>query len=392
MNDIFHISKLLIKKKLRILTDSGKLQLKKFIKEFPFTNEVKIEELIDKIESYSTINKAEAWKSIEKKSQNKKYTPVFTLRNKTWYKYAAAAIIVGVLTTTYFFKDNSSNTPVSNTPIIVNSDSNTIKPGTDKATLTLEDGSLVTLEKGNNYKTQNINSNGKQIVYKAPEKVSSKIKYNYLTIPRGGQFFIKLSDGTQVWLNSESQLKYPVAFADGVDRVVELVYGEAYFDVSPSTEHKGAKFKVFNQSQEVEVLGTEFNIKAYKDETNIYTTLVEGKVLVSSENQYQNLTPNQQSNLNLLKNSITIANVDGYAETLWRKGIFSFKGKPLKEIMKVISRWYDVEVIFENKEHEDLKFKGVLGKNQDLQEILQTIKSLSIIKNHEVHDKIIILK
>ena len=100
-----------------------------------------------------------------------------------------------------------------------------------------------------------------------------------------------MSDGTQVWLNSESQLKYPVNFIKGQTRQVELVYGEAYFDVSPSVEHNGAKFKVFNQSQEVEVLGTEFNVKAYKDETNIYTTLVEGRVVIDNGALKQSLLP-----------------------------------------------------------------------------------------------------
>ena len=87
-------------------------------------------------------------------------------------------------------------------------------------------------------------------------------------------FFVKLSDGTQIWLNSESKLKYPVNFKEGEPRKVELVYGEAYFDVSPSSEHNGSSFKVYNQSQEIEVLGTEFNIKAYRDETNIYTNFI----------------------------------------------------------------------------------------------------------------------
>ncbi|WP_339916910.1 FecR family protein [Yeosuana marina] len=392
MNDIFHISKLLIKKRLKVLTASDELQLKKFNKEYPFSKEVKIDELIDKIEDYNTINKEKAWESIEKKSQNRKEKPVFRLSKKTWYKYVAAAIVIGVLTTTYFLKDNIFNSYVEPSPTIVNTNTDNIEPGTDKATLTLEDGSVVILEKGDTYQTQNANSNGQQIVYKPVKQNPSEIVYNYLTIPRGGQFFIKLSDGTQVWLNSESQLKYPVSFIEGETRKVELVYGEAYFDVSPSTQHKGSKFQVFNKSQLVEVIGTEFNIKAYKDESNIYTTLVEGKVAISSDSQREKLIPGQQSNLNLENKNITISKVDVNAETSWRNGIFSFRGKPLKDIMKVISRWYDVDVVFENKKLEDITFKGVLGKNQDIQEILETIKSLSVIKNYEINGKQIILK
>ncbi len=321
---------------------------------------------------------------------------IFLNRNKvsSIIRYAAAAIVIGVLTTAYIFKDRLMHVSIEETaPKMVSP--NVIMPGTDKATLTLGDGSVVVLNKENTFQTQNVNSNGEQIVYKKKKENKKKnttaVVYNFLTIPRGGQFFIKLSDGTQVWLNSESQLKYPVNFIDGETRQVELVYGEAYFNVSPSTEHKGAKFKVLNQSQEIEVLGTEFNIKAYKDETNIYTTLVEGKVAVGNGVSKLNLVPNEQSNLDTQKNNIVVTEVDVSSEISWKNGIFSFKGKPLKNIMKVISRWYDVDVIFENKALETLKFKGSLDKNQSIEEILSIMKS-NTINNYEIKDKTIILK
>ena len=309
---------------------------------------------------------------------------------KNVIKYAAAAVLVGVLATSYFFKDKFfNNSIVDPTPTIV--DTKTIVPGTDKATLTLGDGSIVVLEKGNTYQGQNANSNGEEIVYEASKQRPTEIVYNYLTIPRGGEYYVVLSDGTRVWLNSETQLKYPESFIEGETREVELVYGEAYFDVSPSTEHKGSNFKVFNKSQEVEVLGTEFNIKAYRDEVNIYTTLVEGKVVVDNGISKQNLIPNQQSNLNLEKNSIKVAVVDVEEEISWKNGVFSFKGKSLKNIMRVVSRWYDVDVIFLDKKLEELKFKGVLGKNQSIEEILSIMKS-STISDYKIEGKTIILK
>jgi transmembrane sensor len=302
-------------------------------------------------------------------------------------KYAATAVIIFGLG--YFFKDTIFNTPVKPTPIIVNSSA--IKPGTDRATLTLEDGSVLVLEKGSTVQTQKANSNGEKIVYKSGESNIAKVVYNYLTIPRGGQFNIVLSDGTEVWLNSETQLKYPVNFVKGQIREVELVYGEAYFDVSPSTKHGGSKFKVLNKLQEVEVLGTEFNIKAYKDETNIYTTLVEGKVALNNGSIIQNLKPNQQSNLDVKNGTVQIKEVDVYEQVSWKDGVFSFRGKPLKEIMKVLSRWYDVDIIFEKTELESLEFIGSLDKDQNIEEILTIMKSLTI-NNYEIKDKIIILK
>src|SRR5690606_24930608 len=190
--------------------------------------------------------------------------------------YAAAAVVTGLLMTGYFLKDSVFTRTIETKPRIVNKN---IDTGSDKATLTLEDGSHIVLGKGTSYNTQNARSNGEKIVYGAAESDIAKVVYNFLTVPRGGQFHVVLSDGTEVWLNSESQLKYPVNFKKGQTRQVELVYGEGYFVVSPSSDHGGTKFVVFNQFQEIEVLGTEFNIKAYKEEENIYTTLVEGKVI-----------------------------------------------------------------------------------------------------------------
>tara|TARA_B110000090_G_scaffold209467_1_gene266159 strand:+ start:2685 stop:3854 length:1170 start_codon:yes stop_codon:yes gene_type:complete len=347
-----------------------------------------VEEVLELLDEKPILNEVVANRienSIIKEVQKDK---IISLKKKVQFcKYAAAAIFIGLISTTYVFRNNILNTPLEVTPKIVNA----IFPGTDKAKLTLEDGSVVVLEKGAAFKTKNANSNGEEIVYQAAKEKASVIKYNYLTIPRGGQFFVKLSDGTQVWLNSESQLKYPVNFIEGETRKVELVYGEAYFDVSPSTNHKGAKFKVINNAQEVEVLGTEFNIKAYKDEANIYTTLVEGKVAISTPNLKQLLIPNQQSFVDTLKDTLSVIKVDVKGEISWKDGVFSFVDKPLIDIMKVISRWYDVDIIFENKELESVEFMGTLNKNQSIEEILSIMKSFSI-NNYEIKDKTIILK
>jgi hypothetical protein len=356
--------------------------------------------------AYNQVNVEQAYQKVWNTIQKEK-KPIFRLN----WRYAAAAILVIALASTYFFRDTIFNDQIENTtPIIVN---NQIEPGEDKATLTLENGEEVTLTKGTQFQTQNAISNGEEIVYQqlsspAPALPSGRQSRennkpqttNTLTIPRGGQFYIKMSDGTKVWLNSESQLKYPVSFTDGESRQVELVYGEAYFEVSPSTKHKGSDFKVVHNKQEVQVLGTAFNIKAYKDETNVYTTLAEGKVSVTpslstslktSFIEGQKLVPGQQSNLNVNANTLTISEVDVKTEIAWKDGVFNFKEKSLKDIMKVLSRWYDMEVVFENKELENVGFVGVLRKNQDIEDILSLIKSTSI-NNYEINNKTIILK
>jgi len=303
----------------------------------------------------------------------------------------AAAIVIGLLATSYFVKNTILNNKIDgpHPTAIVKSK---IEIGTDRATLILEDGTQVALEKGKSYNTQNAMSNGSEIVYKPNANNSKEIVYNTLTIPRGGQFHVVLSDGTEVWLNSETQIKYPTIFIEGDSRKVELIYGEAYFDVSSSHNHKGAKFVVFNNEQEVEVLGTEFNIKAYKDESNIYTTLAEGKVAISFQDEKQHLIPGQQLFLNKTNNSFLIKEVDVYNEISWKDGVFSFEEKSLKEVMTVLSRWYDVEIKFNNQSIKDQEFVGILRKNQEIEEILLGIKNLGFIKDFEISGKEIILK
>ncbi|MBJ6369393.1 FecR family protein [Snuella sedimenti] len=335
------------------------------------------------------MNDPETKKVIEQflKDIKKEESSRYRIVNQPIYKYAVAASILLLVSLTIFLNRNESK-PNKVDPTVVNTP---IEPGTDKATLTLEDGTVVALEKGNSFQTQNANSNGEEIIYKDGKGKVKELVYNYLTIPRGGQFHIVLSDGTEVWLNSESQLKYPIDFIEGNKREVELVYGEAYFDVSPSALHKGAKFKVINQSQEVEVLGTEFNIKAYKDESNIYTTLVEGSVVVDNGNLKHNLTPNQQYILNPNTNNFSVAEVDVKTVTSWKDGVFSFIDVPLKDIMKVVSRWYDVDVVFENKTLESIEFIGVLDKKISIDEILSIIKSTSI-NDYNINKKTITLR
>ncbi|MGS0524410.1 FecR family protein [Zobellia nedashkovskayae] len=319
------------------------------------------------------------WKAVEKQIK-----PA-AVKKTSYLNYAVAASIVLLISITFLIKKEKIEEVVN--PVITN---NNIKIGTDKATLTLEDGAVVALEKGGQYISDNLESNGEELIYKTLNTSKKEIAYNYLTVPRGGQYHIVLSDGTKVWLNSESQLKYPISFTDGKSRQVELVYGEAFFDVSSSSNHKGSHFKVLNQFQEVEVLGTKFNIKAYKNETDVYTYLVEGKVAVNTVNTNEVLAPGEQSNLNRETSEITVRKGNSYRETSWKDGIFSFKHKSLKDIMVVLSRWYDMEVIFKNKELENVTFTGTLYKNQSIEEILTFIQGS--ILTYEINNKTITFK
>ena len=168
-------------------------------------------------------------------------------------------------------------------------------------------------------------------------KTSEKLKYNYLTIPRGGKFFVELSDGTKVWLNSETQLKFPVQFIAGQSREVELVYGEAYFEVSHSTDHDGDSFVVNQNEQQIEVLGTAFNISAYKGDNVIYTTLVNGSVALSKADAKDILKPGQQAKNIINASRFDIYEVDVAGATAWKDGLFMFNDETLEEMMNQLA-------------------------------------------------------
>lgn len=332
-----------------------------------FNRFVKIEYLTSL--SMGTYNKTRAQIEINKKIKAiKKQKRMLAIK-----KLSIAASIIIALGFGYLYFNNTQTTKqnIVNTPL-----PKPIKPGTDKAILTLANGNQVSLEKGENYTNDYVESDGKKLTYKQ-QNSKKTIEYNYLDIPRGGEYFVILADGTKVWLNSESKLKYPTTFIKGNDRNVELIYGEAYFVVSPSTKHQGAPFNVHSKGQKVNVIGTEFNIKAYSDETKISTTLVEGKIAIEKEHIKRILKPSQQAQIDLNKNTINVLEVDTFQETAWVKGLFSFEEARLDRMMKTLSRWYNTEVIFENSSHRDFEFTGILERTNNIEEILEIIEKTS---------------
>lgn len=369
------LSSLKEKKQLEDWINASNENLKKF-------NEVKALYVVATFkETMSLVDTDKAYRKFLKSTT---YSLLYRLQ--PIYKYSAVAALVLLLVGLPIFLNSETEVHLEK-PIIVN---NQIKSGTNKAILTLENGERIILEKGEEITTPNASSNGEEIFYK--NDGSDKLVYNYLTVPRGGNFHIFLSDGSSVWLNSETQLKFPVNFIEGESRQVELVYGEAYFSVSPSIEHKGSKFYVLNKNQQVQVLGTEFNIKAYKDETVIYTTLVEGKINLITRAHEKILEPNQQSQVDIKDGYIEIADVQTKAEIAWINGEFILQHKTLKEIMKILSRWYDMEVIFANKDLEEVRFVGILRKEQNFVDILNTIQNFNVIKSYEINNREVILK
>ena len=313
-------------------------------------------------------------------------------RNKLerYKKIAFAASIILLVGVSLFNQFYFNETIIIKDPIVI---------GTDKAVLTLENGDQVILEKGQKFQNKTVNSDGKELTYTIKNRSSSnskneKIASNFLTIPRGGQFSLNLEDGTKVLLNSDSKIKYPVKFIKGKNRQVELLYGEAFFDVSSSQNNNGSEFIVSTKTQKINVLGTKFNIKAYSEDDIITTTLVEGKVKVGNGKNQILLSPNQQSKVDSNSPVINVSDVDVSQQISWINGLFSFNDTSLEDIMQTLSRWYDLEFIFKSANQKGFIFSGILERTKSIEDILLIIEKTSSSNeiNFEINNKTIIIE
>lgn len=265
-----------------------------------------------------------------------------------------------------------------------------MQPGTSKAILMMANGEKVVLDQEQKLDIQlnervRVASSGQGIVYEENGKGEVKEEYNKLVTPTGGEYFLTLSDGTRVFLNAASELKYPVEFVGG-KRVVDL-NGEAYFEV-----HKDSlrPFIVRVNGAEVTVLGTSFNVNTYGDDGQIYTTLVNGSVRIFSEKNGQEevLTPGMQGVMNIQTGQLTVREVDVETYVAWREGRFVFRTMTLDLIMRQLQRWYDFEVFYQNPELKEYEFRGVIRRDMDLDKVLSVIKATTNV-DFDVKGKVI---
>lgn len=298
--------------------------------------------------------------------------PPFTKR--TWFRWSAAAILFFLLAgSTYFFLLSSKSVaPYSHTvPKII--------PGGDKATLTLANGQKVILDQASN---GNLAVQGGIKIIKLDngllsyqgQSATGAIAYNTLTTPRGGQFQLELPDGSHVWLNSASSLRYPTTFT-GNSREVELD-GEAYFEVS---ENKLKPFKVKTSDVSVQVLGTGFNVMAYQDDAIIKTTLVHGSVRVASGSQQLVIKPGQQANLTSGARQFTLTEPDMEEVLAWKEGKFRFTNTPVQAIMRQIARWYDIKVIYKG-DISDVALSGFISRRDDVEKLLDIFRATERVR------------
>lgn len=290
---------------------------------------------------------------------------------QAWFRYASAAALVITFSILAWMiikparqQQTSSN---ATTPVPV------IPAGTDKAVLQLADGKTIQLDSTSGQIIHdgnlNVNNNSGKLNY---DGVSSKVEWHTLSTPRGGQYNLRLPDGTEVWLNAASSITFPNSFT-GNERQVKIT-GEAYFEVA---QQKDQPFKVdINGKASVEVLGTHFNINAYADEPYIATTLTEGAVKMTDRQQSAVLSPGQQARINT-KGMNVLKNADADLVLAWKNGLFRFEAASIEEVLRQLARWYDVDIVMEQNDP-DILFSGEMNRNLTLMQALIVLEKMGV--------------
>lgn len=298
-------------------------------------------------------------------------------RRVVWYRYASVVVLMLVVGIYYFAKQESPET-------INRVETAAVTPGGGKALLTLADGRKMQLDDTtcltfNEAGGIDVSLEVGVVKYSGVDSAGRESVYNTLTVPRGGEFALVLADGTRVWLNSESSLKYPVAFT-GNERRVEMT-GEVYFEVARNV---AAPFVVKVRDMDVRVLGTCFNVTAYG--TNVVTTLVEGSVSLNRGEEYITLSPDQQGTWN--GDGFEIREVDAQSAVLWKEGIFYFENDPLEVILETMARWYDVDVFYVDPELKHRHFSVKIKRYESINKILGIIAQTNRVR-FEIKDRVI---
>lgn len=294
-----------------------------------------------------------------------------------WSPYATAAAILLFLSIGIYSYKNSLSTPHT----IVQNHTQDLKPGGSRAFLTLTNGQKIDLDnaKNTNLLAQTgitvLKTKAGELVYKVDQSFKAQGSH-LLETPKGGQYHIQLSDGTHVWLNSASSISYPLKFTEE-QRIVE-VRGEAYFEVAHDAEHP---FIVKSNRQQVKVLGTHFNVMAYDDEPMHQTTLINGSVEVSTAQNKLILKPGQQAQVND-KGASYNSNADIDGAIAWKSGKILFVDQDIKDIMKILSRWYNFDVEYQGK-IANTTFGGSFSRHKNLSVILKSLESTG-----DIHFKI----
>lgn len=335
--------------------------------------------LSGKLEVVYAVDQQAMWKNIVAATPQLQKGRMFIMRHSL--KYAAAVILIAALGA-YIYMNRHQKPNVAKTTLPASTlGKNDALPGGNRATLTLANGQTIVLDsaaKGNlatEGKTDIVKTADGQLAYDTRD-AATDVYYNTVSTPKGGQYQLTLSDGSKIWMNAASALRFPTAFT-GKERLVELD-GEAYFEVAKQPQ---MPFIVkLKNGTTVQVLGTHFNVMAYGEEQDIKTTLIEGLVKVSNGSGGVMLKPGQQA-LTATSNAGSAIRINKDAnieETIaWKNGIFQFENADLKTVMRQIARWYDVEISYEGQIPEN-RFAGRMSRNLKASEVLSGIEYVGV--------------
>lgn len=338
----------------------------------------RIQERLKKDEKNNIFRKPEeVLKDMEKVKSELSEGRLTLLGRYTILRYAAvAALVIGVAVTWIWQPWGKQQTEVQQ---LVQQEA--IFPGSSKVILTLADGEQVSLQdvaKDSLWKDGVLiqTKKGELLYEKSEDRMQQdKISFNKITIPRSGEYKLTLADGTRVWLNSATELKYPVEFKGNSRQV--FLQGEAYFEVAADMERP---FVVTTPGINVNVLGTGFNVMAYPDDAEQAVTLVHGKVGVRTEKQQVILQPDEQYVYQSATHQGTVRRVDVAEYIGWKEGVMNFDSMPLDELTHKLSRWYDVDFFFTSEQLKNLNFSGAFKKYNELRYVLNIIEEITDVR------------
>jgi ferric-dicitrate binding protein FerR (iron transport regulator) len=396
-NELFEIGSLLLKHNQGELTEEEQTILDNWKNASAgnkqlfatLTNNDDLQAKLNRLHEIEATKEATKRRVMESLSMGAIVTPIKRSTPQHLWKTVAAAVTITAVVGTgaWFLLKKDKPQQVAVVQPAENKLANVL-PGGYKAQLVLDDGSTIELDSAGTGKLaqqgnmQVMNRNG-QLSYKPDATAEKRSLYNTLKTGRGQMYPVKLSDGSAVWLNSSSSIRFPVAFNEQ-ERRVEIT-GEAYFEVA----HNDRKpFRVSVNGMEVQVVGTVFNINSYNDESAMKTTLLTGFVKVTKGNQQVMINPGEQAEV--VDKTIKVnTGVNVNKEVAWKNGLFYFKNENLKAIMRQISRWYDVDVVYEGKISND-EISGKIYRNANLSEVLKLLNVLDV--NYKIEGKKLIIK
>lgn len=350
------------------------------------TNRKAVESLLNEDQALAEWRMMEKYR-LKKPEKVKAILPVPVRNRQIWWAQAAAVALVVIGSTTAIWVNNTKPATV---PVAAIEE---VLPGSTKAKLVLPNGETLSLDESSDTafmqgQAVQVQQHQGNLAYEQLTGETDEVIYHKLITPKGGEFKVRLEDGTLVWLNAASSIRYPTKFT-GSTRTVQVT-GEAYFEIAKDAEHP---FIVeVNDFTAIEVLGTHFNVNAYTDQDHIYTTLLQGAVAVTAGAEKRRLSPGQQAIVNHQPNSpVNVQAADTIRAVAWKNGEFDFNDAKLSDVMRQLSKWYDVTITYEPGAP-DIKIWGRMKRNQNLQQVVAILNAMDVKVRLEEGRKLSVLR